>query len=85
MNVVIALCKVLLLLTFAAIALGFGACGAFGLAFSLDSSRIDWAIVGLAMGGLVLMALFGWGTWKMFRAFFPKRHEAGKGGSDFSA
>jgi hypothetical protein len=85
MDLLITLCKILLLLTFAVITLGWGACGALGVAVTFDSSRIEWAIVGLTLGGFGLMALFGWGTWKMLRAFFPKRPGRGQGGSGFAA
>ncbi|NJD07868.1 MAG: hypothetical protein FIA97_15450 [Methylococcaceae bacterium] len=85
MHVLINLCKILLLLTFAAITFGWGACGALGMAVTLDSSRVEWGIVGLSLGGFALMGLFGWGTWRMLQAFFPKSPKQGKGGSDFPA
>jgi len=85
MQILITLCKILLLFIFAAITLGWGACGALGLAVTFDSHQTDWTIIGLTLGGFILMGLFGWGTWKLLRVFFSRRPGDGQGGTGLSA
>lgn len=73
MNVLAVLIKLLILSVFAAITLGFGAGGTFGLFFSFAEHRFDGEIIALSLGGLALMCLFGWAAWTLVKVLFPSR------------
>lgn len=85
MNALIGIIKVLCLAAFAAVTLGWGACGAVGLTFSLAERSGNFEILALSLAGFALMVLFGWWTRKLFFAFFPKTSGDGRGGSGFEA
>jgi hypothetical protein len=74
-NLLYTLLKSLLLLFCALATLGWGACGVVGLTFSAQGADWDPLIIILALGGFVLMVLFGWFTLKLFRSIFPS-HDA---------
>jgi hypothetical protein len=68
--------KCLVLIVFAGIALGWGACGTLGLFVSNMGGHIDGGVVLLSLGGFLLMALFVWATVKLQQAFFPRERRA---------
>lgn len=80
MHALIGIAKVLCLSLFAAITLGWGACGALGLTLSFTENYDKLEIFGLSLAGFALMLLFGWLTRKLFAYFFPEPSADGSGG-----
>ena len=56
---------------------GFGICSLFGLTIAVDSTRAGAGSGGmvllLALGGLVLCGLLGWGVYKLFKQITAPR------------